>query len=86
MCVYVISGQNYPIINFRHFIVFRELIENSIAPKPQKISSTEHQQLVELMISKDNEFKTVLQLASEQAKIEKKMNTLKEQVELQVMW
>lgn len=37
------------------------------------------------MISKDNEFKTVLQLASEQAKIETKMNTLKEQVDLQVM-
>lgn len=36
------------------------------------------------MISKDNEFKTVLQLASEQAKIEQKMNALKEQVELQV--
>ncbi|KAG4075725.1 hypothetical protein HA402_003550 [Bradysia odoriphaga] len=64
-------------------IISKELIENSIAPKPQKISSTEHQQLVELMISKDNEFKTVLQLASEQAKIETKMNTLKEQVELQ---
>lgn len=36
------------------------------------------------MISKDNEFKTVLQLASEQAKIEQKMNALREQVELQV--
>lgn len=38
------------------------------------------------MISKDNEFKTVLQLASEQAKIEQKMNALKEQVELQVAY
>ncbi|KAJ6640202.1 Mediator of RNA polymerase II transcription subunit 4 [Pseudolycoriella hygida] len=64
-------------------IISKELIENAIAPKPQKISSAEHQQLVELLISKDNEFKTVLQLASEQAKIEQKMNALKEQVELQ---
>jgi len=64
-------------------IISKELIENSIAPKPQKISSAEHSQLVELMISKDNEFKSVLQLASEQAKIEQKMNALREQVELQ---
>lgn len=36
------------------------------------------------MISKDDEFKTVLKLASEQAGIEEKMNALKEQVDSQV--
>lgn len=34
-------------------------------------------------MAKDNELKSVLQLASEQAKIEQKMNALKAQVDLQ---
>lgn len=61
----------------------RELIENTIAPKNQKISSHEHNQLVELLVSKDSDLKNVLQLASEQALIEKKMDDLKAQVEEQ---
>lgn len=61
----------------------RELIENTIAPKHQKISSGDHGQLVELLVSKDKELKSTLQLAAEQAGIEKKMDGLREQVKEQ---
>ena len=65
-------------------LLLRELIENTIVPKHQKISSSEHTALVELLVAKDNELKSVLQLASEQAKIEQKMNALRAQVDLHV--
>lgn len=60
----------------------RELIENSNAPKHQKISQNDHTQLVDLLISKDEEMKSVLKLAEEQAQIEQKMVALKAKVHL----
>lgn len=65
-------------------IVFRDLIENTNAPKHQKISPSEHVQLVDLLITKDKEFRSVLQLAGEQEKIEEKMTMVKAQVDVQV--
>uniref|UniRef100_A0A182VD86 Mediator of RNA polymerase II transcription subunit 4 n=3 Tax=gambiae species complex TaxID=44542 RepID=A0A182VD86_ANOME len=64
-------------------IVAKELIENTIAPKAQKMSSTDHAQLVELLVLKDKELKATLQLAAEQAGIEKNMDALREQVRKQ---
>ncbi|XP_055547219.1 mediator of RNA polymerase II transcription subunit 4 [Wyeomyia smithii] len=64
-------------------IIAKELIENTIAPKHQKMSSADHSQLVELLVSKDKEMKSTLQLAAEQAGIEKKMDGLREQVKKQ---
>jgi len=61
-------------------IISKELIENTIAPKHQKISSVEHAALVDLLVSKDEEFRKMLQLASEQEKIEKAMDNLKNKV------
>ncbi|XP_031625302.1 mediator of RNA polymerase II transcription subunit 4 [Contarinia nasturtii] len=63
-------------------IIAKELIENSNAPKHQKISQNDHSQLVDLLISKDDEFKSVLKLAEEQAQIEQKMVALKAKVHL----
>ncbi|XP_055375272.1 mediator of RNA polymerase II transcription subunit 4 [Condylostylus longicornis] len=61
-------------------IIAKELIENTIAPKHQKISSVEHAALVDLLVSKDEEFRKMLQLAGEQEKIEKTMDNLKNKV------
>ncbi|EDS38965.1 mediator complex subunit 4 [Culex quinquefasciatus] len=61
-------------------IISKELIENTIAPKHQKISSADHAQLVELLVSKDKEMKSTLQLAADQAGIERKMDGLRDQV------
>lgn len=61
-------------------IISKELIENTIAPKHQKISSADHAQLVELLVSKDKELKSTLQLAADQAGIERKMDGLREQI------
>lgn len=64
-------------------IIAKELIENTIAPKHQKISSVDHAALVDLLVAKDDEFKKILQLASEQAKIEQNMSELRAEVDVQ---
>lgn len=63
--------------------LFREMIENTIAQKPTKLSSTEHAQLTELLVAKDNEMKATLKRAGEQAKVNLKMEALKAEVERQ---
>lgn len=71
---------NHLLSFFRH----RELIENSNAPKNQKISSTDHTQLVELLVAKDTEMKNAIKLAEEQAQIQQKMIALEAKVDLRV--
>lgn len=58
-------------------IISKELLENTIAPKHHKISPADHQQLVQLLVAKDNDLKDVLKLAAEQSRIEQKMDELK---------
>lgn len=65
-------------------ILFREMIEVSIAPKSQKLSAADHAQLTDLLLSKDAELKNTLELADEQAKIQQKMNDLKAEVDSKV--
>ncbi|KAL2728602.1 mediator of RNA polymerase II transcription subunit 4 isoform X1 [Vespula squamosa] len=64
-------------------LIAKEMIENIIAQKPLKLSTTEHTQLTELLIAKDNELKATLKRAAEQAKINLKMEALKAEVERQ---
>ncbi|XP_063700730.1 mediator of RNA polymerase II transcription subunit 4 [Culicoides brevitarsis] len=64
-------------------IVAKELIENSIATKHQKLSSADHTQLVDLLISKDKDLKSTLLVAQEQAKIEQNIEKLRAEVEIQ---
>lgn len=71
---YIYSVNLYP---------YRELIENTIAQKHLKLSSSEHAQLTELLVAKDNELKSTLKLAADQAKINQKMDSLKAEVERQ---
>lgn len=59
------------------------MIENSISAKHQRMSSADHKQLVELLISKDKEMKTTLKTATEQAKIEHKIKKLRAEVNIQ---
>jgi mediator of RNA polymerase II transcription subunit 4 len=61
----------------------RELIENTIAQKHQKLSSSEHLLITGLLVAKDNELKEAQKLANEQAKIKHKMEALKREVERQ---
>ncbi|XP_071451233.1 mediator of RNA polymerase II transcription subunit 4 [Hetaerina americana] len=64
-------------------LIAKELLENTVAPKHQKISVTEHGQLTELLVAKDKELKDTLKLAAEQAKINQKMDILNAEVERQ---
>ncbi|KAL5273208.1 MED4 family protein [Megaselia abdita] len=64
-------------------IVSKELIENALAPKHQKISSAEHTALVELLVSKDEELKKLLALAAEQETVEETINELRVNVDIQ---
>lgn len=83
ICLLAVGPYNVKVSYF--FNYSRELIENSNAPKHQKISTGDHIYLVELLISKDKEIKTMLMLAAEQEKIQHKITTVKAQVDLQVI-
>jgi len=60
---------------------FREFIENTIAMRHQKMTVSEHTQLTDLLIAKDKEIKETLVLAKSQARIVKKMEALKAEVD-----
>lgn len=62
----------------------RQLIENAMTPKHLRVPAVETTALVDLLVSKDEEFRSMLQLAAEQEKIEQKMNAYRAQVEIQV--
>lgn len=64
-------------------LIAKEMIENTIAQKPLKLSSAEYAQLTELLVAKDNELKNTLKRAGEQAKINLRMEALKAEVERQ---
>ena len=52
------------IIKFDQLIFFfRELLENSVAPKQQRLSTTEVAQLIQLLIIKDTELKDTLKVS-----------------------
>ncbi|CAN7996952.1 unnamed protein product [Ixodes hexagonus] len=64
-------------------IIAKELFENIIAPRSQRLTSTEHAQLAELLVAKDEELKQTLVVAEQQAEVQKTINTLQEEVEKQ---
>ena len=38
-------------------LITKELIENAIAPKPKKMSASDHAELTQLLVQKDKELK-----------------------------
>lgn len=69
--------------NLKKTFVSREILENTIALKHQKLSGPEQHNLTALLVSKDNELKETLNVAAEQAKINQKMDLLKAEVDQQ---
>lgn len=61
-------------------MISKELIEQA----HQKSSSTELVDLLDLLVSKDEEFRKMLELAEEQAKVEEAMDKLRAKVEIHV--
>lgn len=61
-------------------MISKELIEQA----HQKISSSELVDLLDLLVSKDEEFRKMLELAEEQAKVEEAMDKLRAKVEIHV--
>ncbi|CAB0012733.1 unnamed protein product [Nesidiocoris tenuis] len=59
----------------------REIIDNIIAMKHQKLCGPEQIQLTDLLIAKDNQLKETLKVAADQAKVNKKMDLLRAEVE-----
>ncbi|XP_047493595.1 mediator of RNA polymerase II transcription subunit 4-like isoform X1 [Penaeus chinensis] len=62
-------------------LISKELLENSIAPKPQRLSTHEQAQLIDLLIHKDTELKETIKLASDQARIAEIMETVQAEVD-----
>ena len=54
-------------------LIARELIENSVAPKQNRMAAHEHKAVTELLVSKDKELKETLKLAAEQGEVEKEI-------------
>ncbi|CAD6208359.1 GSCOCG00003365001-RA-CDS [Cotesia congregata] len=64
-------------------LIAKEMIENTIAQKHLKLSGTEYGQLVQLLVAKNNDLKSMLKQAAEQEKINIKMEALKAEVDKQ---
>ncbi|XP_003741502.1 mediator of RNA polymerase II transcription subunit 4 [Galendromus occidentalis] len=64
-------------------IIAKELVDNFLAPKSQKLSSAEHYHLGEILVAKDQEFKDLLQQARQQEKVEEVIEALQEEVDRQ---
>ncbi|XP_065335916.1 mediator of RNA polymerase II transcription subunit 4 isoform X1 [Cloeon dipterum] len=64
-------------------LISKEMLENVLTQKPQKMSSSEYDVLTDLLVSKDNEIKETLKVAAAQAGVESKITALRVQVEKQ---
>ncbi|XP_066978666.1 mediator of RNA polymerase II transcription subunit 4 isoform X2 [Macrobrachium rosenbergii] len=62
-------------------LISKELLENSIAPKQQRLSASDQAQLIELLILKDNELKDTIKLASDQARLASIVETVQAEVD-----
>ncbi|BES87624.1 U1 small nuclear ribonucleoprotein C [Nesidiocoris tenuis] len=62
-------------------LISKEIIDNIIAMKHQKLCGPEQIQLTDLLITKDNQLKETLKVAADQAKVNKKMDLLRAEVE-----
>ncbi|CAL1288238.1 unnamed protein product [Larinioides sclopetarius] len=62
-------------------LISKELFESLIASKGQKLTSGELSQLAELLVLKDQELKSTLLIAAEQAETQKKIDALQAEVE-----
>uniref|UniRef100_A0A0A9Z0Z2 Mediator of RNA polymerase II transcription subunit 4 n=1 Tax=Lygus hesperus TaxID=30085 RepID=A0A0A9Z0Z2_LYGHE len=62
-------------------LISKEIIENCIAMKHQKLCGGDQIHLTELLVLKDNELKETLKVAAEQAKTNQKMDLLRAEVE-----
>ena len=58
-------------------LIARELIENSVAPKQNRMAAHEHKAVTELLVTKDKELKETLKLAAEQGEVEKEIEMVR---------
>jgi len=61
-------------------LISKELIENSVLPKPKKMSASDHEALTKLLVEKDKQLKHTMVLAMKQGQIESNIQELTVQV------
>jgi len=61
-------------------LISKELIENSVLPKPKKMSGSDHDALTKLLVEKDKQLKHTMALASKQGQVERNIQDLTVQV------
>lgn len=64
-------------------LITKEIIENAIAPKPKKMTASDHAELTQLLVQKDEELKATMDLALEQGEVEKRINAVQDEVKKQ---
>merc|ERR1719189_2064735 len=61
-------------------LITKELIENAIAPKPKKMTASDHAEITQLLVLKDKELKATMDLALEQGEVEKRIQAVHDEV------
>ena len=64
-------------------LIARELIENSVAPKQNRMAAHEHKAVTELLVAKDKELKAALAVAAEQREVEREIEKVRAEVDRQ---
>ena len=62
-------------------LITKEFLENSVAPKNQRLSSTDQEHLVDLLLTKNQELKSTMAVAAEQAVIASTMDAIQAEVD-----
>jgi len=64
-------------------LISRELLDNCVAPKPKRMSASEHTAITDLLIEKDKQLRDALSLAGEQGNMELQIDAVRAQVDEQ---
>jgi mediator of RNA polymerase II transcription subunit 4 len=64
-------------------LISREMLENCVAPKPKRMSASEHSSLTELLVEKDKKLQAALKVATEQGEVEQQIDEVRGEVEEQ---
>jgi len=64
-------------------LISREMLDNCVLPKPQRMSSADHGAMTELLVEKDKKLQEALKVAAEQGEVEQQIDDVRAKVEEQ---
>eukprot|EP00088_Acartia_fossae_P040423 TRINITY_DN4210_c0_g1_i10.p1 TRINITY_DN4210_c0_g1~~TRINITY_DN4210_c0_g1_i10.p1 ORF type:complete len:273 (-),score=67.31 TRINITY_DN4210_c0_g1_i10:427-1245(-) len=64
-------------------LISRELLDNTVLPKPQRLPQAEHAAITDLLVEKDKKLQEALKVAAEQGEVENQIDEVRRKVEEQ---